>query len=319
MYLEADQFMHPVFREFYSERDVIIEEASLDVNDPDEQLWEALYGAAFTAHPRGRPILGWTSDIELALRTDMEAHFRKYYAPNNCQITIVGDVNAAEVFDFAAMYFGDWQSRPVDNRITVIEPEQKGIRRARVEFDAEPSLLLGFQAPVVPHPDAYVLKIITNILSMGRASRFYRSIFETQGLTMSPPWSGAPEGRDVDVLLIGAEPKSPRTAEEVERAILAELKRLKTEPVTEWELERVRNSIRMSRIQWLTSNEWLAVGIADGFALRGDWQTLFADYDRMLAVTAEDIMRVANKYFRENNLTVAELIPTTDETPPDSE
>ena len=130
---------------------------------------------------------------------------------------------------------------------------------------------------------------------------------------MYSPWAGYPEGRNVDIFLIGAEPKSPHTTVEVENAILAEIEKFKTEPVTKWELERVRNSLRMSQIRALTSNEWLAYNIADGFAMRGDWRVMFDDYDRLMAVTADDVMRVAYKYFTVKNMTVGTLVSTNEE------
>jgi len=146
------------------------------------------------------------------------------------------------------------------------------------------------------------------ILSGGRTSRFYRSIFEKQQLTQGDPRAGAPEGRYDDTFTIYARPKAPHTSAEVETAIYAELDRLKNEPVTEWELERVRNQIRASKWGQLRSNYSLAFTLSGAYVERGDWRTVMTDFDRLLAITPEDIQRVANKYFVQTNRTVATIV-----------
>ncbi len=309
MYIEADRFQNPVFREFYSEKEVVTEEKRNWDNNPGAVFRQSLLKTAFNAHPYGRPILGWMSDIKLTLRTDMEEHFKRYYAPNNCQLTIVGDVDAKKVFKLVEKYFNSWQPSKVADEMTVIEPEQTGERKVMVEFDAEPRLMIGYHVPVEPHPDAYALTMIDYILSSGRTSRFHKSIFVEQGLTASAPssWRG-PGDRYPNLFMINATPKSPHTTEEVEAAILAEIEKLKDEGVTQRELERVRNRFKMSQITRLGSNIWLAFTLSSSFVDRGDWRAVLDDFDRLMAVTTEDVQRVAKKYFTTKNRTVATLI-----------
>ena len=309
LYLEADRFTNPVFREFYSEKNVVMEEKRMHMDEPGGLLWETFMSTAFRAHPYGRPIIGWLSDIELTLRTDMEEHFKRFYAPNNCQLTIVGDVNAKEIFKLAEKYFGDWKPSEVANEVTVVEPEQNGERRIQVEFDAEPRLAIGYHVPVVPHPDAYALTMIDYILSAGRTSRMYKSIFVEQGLTASSPSTGQePADRYPNLFYVEATPKAPHTTEEVETAILEEIEKLKDEPVTDRELERIRNRFKMYQLSRMGSNYALAFTISSAFVNRGDWRSVTEDFNRLEEVSADDIQRVAKEYFTAKNRTIATLV-----------
>jgi predicted Zn-dependent peptidase len=313
MYIESDRFQNPIFREFYSEKEVVTEEKEMYANQPGSIIYNTFMKTAFDAHPYGRPILGWKSDIELTLRTDMEEHFKRFYAPNNCQLTIVGDVDAKQVFKLAEQYFKSWKPSEVADEVTVDEPEQNGERRVTIEYDAEPRIMLGYHVPVEPHPDAYILSMISYILSSGRTSRFHKSIFVEQGLTASAPgsWRG-PDDRYPNLFTISATPKSPHTNEEVEAAILMEIEKLKVDGVTPRELERARNNFNMSEISRLGSNQWLAFALNNAYVNRGDWHTITEDLDRLMQVTQEDIQRVTNKYFTKKNKTVAVMIKPTE-------
>jgi predicted Zn-dependent peptidase len=168
--------------------------------------------------------------------------------------------------------------------------------------------------PTYPHPDAYALQVLRSVLAGGRTSRFYTSIYEEQGLTRESPgaWTG-PGDRLDPLFIIEADPKDPHTLEEVEAAIYDELERLKAEPVTSRELERIRNQQDAELVRALGSNIWLAFRVGMAASRRGDWRDLLRDVERRRAVTADDIMRVAGDYFTEENRTVGWLVETTGE------
>ena len=315
MYLESNRFKDPVFREFYNERDVVQEEYRQRSSNPGSKLYKRVLQTAFQTHPYSDPVIGNLSDIRLTLRSDMEEHFERYYAPNNCQLAIVGDVDANVVFKMAEKYFGPWKASEVAEEVTVIEPEQDGERRVKVEYQAEPRLIMAFHVPVAPHPDSYPLVMADYILSSGRTSRFYKSIFEEQQLTASAPgiWD-APGERYPNLMMFSATPKSPHTSEEVEEAILEELEKLKTEPISDRELEKVRNSFKKYQLNRMASNQWLAFSLSGVFVNRGDWRTITQDFERLMTVKPEDVQRVARKYFTAANKTVATLVkPETSE------
>ncbi|MBT3233501.1 MAG: insulinase family protein [Calditrichaeota bacterium] len=309
MFLEADRFKNPVFREFYSEREVIQEELAMYENSPGSFLFQKFVQAAFVSHPYGRPIIGWKEDIQLALRTEMDNHYHRYYGPNNCQMTIVGDVKAEEVFRLAEKYFSSWEMGEVAHEVTIKEEPQTGERRIEVEFKAEPQMIVGWHVPAAPHPDAYALEIMAQVLSSGRTSRFYKSIFEQQQISAGPPRASiGPGNRYPGIFFVFGSPNGAHSNEDLEAAVYIELEKLKTDVVAEREMERIFNNYKSRQLRKLRSNQWLAFSLSRGFTNTGDWSSSIREYQRVLEVTPEDIKRVANKYLTKTNRTVAYLV-----------
>ena len=311
MLLESDRMANAVFREYYTERDVVMEELRMSQNEPEDVLYYAFMSTAYTASMYGAPVLGYESDVRMITRNDLQEYFDSHYAPNNAVAIFSGDVTAEQVERLAKKYFGRVPRGEDLPALTTQEPKQQGERRVIVKQDAKPTLMIGYHIPTTPHPDSYPLEALQSILSGGRTSRFYRSIYEEQGLTRDAPsaWSG-PGMRLDPLLVIDADPKDPHTLAEVEAAILAELERIKTEPVEMRELERVWNQNEAMLVRALGSNVGLAFRVGMYAAMRDDWRALMDDLERLKQVTPEDIMRVANKYLTEENRTVAWLVET---------
>jgi len=309
MMLESDRMKDAVFREFYSERDVVMEERRLGENDPDSELWDVFAATAFQASPYGRPVVGWMSDLEMMTRQEVEAYFKQYYAPNNATAMLVGDIDPAEVEMLAKKYFGRIRAQTPPPAVVTVEPEQKGERRVVLEFDASPKLLIGYHVPVAPHPDAYALEVLMAVLGQGRTSRFYKKIYEELELTSSPPGVGAEPGSKLpNLLAIVAEPRHPHTTEEVEQAIYEEIEVIKQEPPTERELQRLRNRIDAQMVRSLGSNYGIAFQLGFSELIRGSWRTYLEDMERVKAVTPEEVSAVAAKYLTPSNRTVATLV-----------
>ncbi len=311
MLMESDRLANAVFREYYTERDVVMEELRMGLNDPEGVLYDSFMSTAYTASMYGVPVVGWASDVSMITRKDLQNYYDNYYTPNNAVGLFAGDVTVEDVKKFAEKYFGPIPGGADLPALTTREPEQQGERRVVVKQDAKPTLMIGYHIPAMPHPDAYPLEVLQSILSSGRTSRFYKHIYEEKGLTRGAPdaWSG-PGNRLDPLLVIGADPKDPHTLEEVEAAIYEELERVKTEPVTERELERVWNENEASLVRALGSNVGLAFRVGMYAAMRGDWHALLDDMERIKQVTPDDIMRVANKYLTEENRTVGWLVET---------
>lgn len=314
MLMESDRLANAVFREYYTERDVVMEELRMSQNDPEDVLYYSFMSTAYTASQYGIPVLGWMSDLKTLTRADLQAYYDRFYTPNNALGVFVGDVDAGDVEKLAKKYFGPIERGQELPALTTREPEQQGERRVVVKQDAKPSLLIGYHVPAMPHPDAYPLRAAEAILSEGRTSRFYRNIFEEKGLTRGSPsmWVGPGERLD-PLLTIEADPKEPHTLEEVEAALLEELERLKTEPVKIRELERLWNRSEAELVHALGSNVGLAFRVGLAAATRGDWRVVLTDRERLREVTPDDIMRVANEYFTEENRTVGWLVETAGE------
>ncbi len=232
MLIESDRMANPVFREFYTERDVVMEELRMGLNDPEGVLYDSFMSTAYTASQYGVPVVGWASDVSMITREDLQNYFDANYAPNNAVGFFAGDVDLEVVKVLAEKYFGTIPRGQDLPALTTKEPEQQGERRVVVKQDAKPSLMIGYHVPANPHPDSYALGALQSILSGGRTSRFYKGIYEEQGLTRDAPSAWIGPGDRLDPLFaISAEPKDPHTLEEVEAAIMQELERVKTEPV----------------------------------------------------------------------------------------
>ena len=317
MDLESDRMEKPIFREFWSERDVIMEERRLSENDPDEALDEAFNSVAFTASPYRWPVVGWMSDLQTVDRKELDEYHRMFYAPNNAICMIVGDVKLADVQKMAKKYFEAIPSQSAPPRVETREPEQKGERRIVLEHAANPKLMIGYHKPVYPDPDAVVFSVLESVLGGGRTSRLYKTVYEEKQLTASPPDVYVGPGDRYDNLLeITAEPRHPHTLEEVEKAITEEVDKLKTEPVTDRELQRVKNQIDANMIRSLGSNIGIAFQIGFGQMFYGDYHTMFRNIERTKQVTAEDVRRVAEKYLTQKNRTVAYRVQILEEKKP---
>lgn len=306
MLLESDRMEKPIFREFWSERDVIMEERRLSENDPDETLGEAFYSVAFTASPYKWPVVGWMSDLQTIDRKELQKYHDMNYAPNNAIGIVVGDVSVEQVKKLAEKYFGSIPAQPAPPRLETREPEQRGERRVVLEHTANPKLMIGFHKPIYPNPDAEPLAVLESILAGGRTSRLYKTVYEEKQLVAEEPrvYDGPGERYD-NLMVIEALPRAPHTLEEVEQAILEEIEKIKKEPVTERELQRVMNQIDANMTRSLGSNLGIAFQIALGQLYYGDYRANFRSIERMKKVTAADIQRVANEYLKESNRTVA--------------
>ena len=312
MSLESERFLEPVFREFYKEKQVILEERRLRTdNSPIGAMVEQFLETAFTASPYGRPIIGYAEDLENIERQDVERFFDRYYAPSNLTMAVVGDVDPQEVIRLAEVYFGRYPARPAAPPAQAEEPPQEAPREFTLALPTEPWYLEGYHRPSGTHPDSVVYDLIERILSNGRTSRLFRQLVETQQVALSAQGvSGFPGDKYDNLMLFFALSAPDRSLDEVAAALQAELERLKAEPVSATELERVKTQARAQRLRSLKSNQGMANLLAEYEVKTGDWQNLFFELDAIAAVTPADIQRVARETFQPNNRTIGRLVST---------
>jgi predicted Zn-dependent peptidase len=315
--IESDRMANPVLREFYKERGVVMEERRLRNDDsPAGSLYETFTSAAFRAHQYGVPTIGWESDILSLTPAATEAFFKTYYGPGRATIGIVGDIDPKEVITLIENTFGKIPPSPPPPPIVTVEPPQRGERRVEVEFDAEPSLAIGFHKPGLGHPDDYVFDVIDELLTDGPTSRLYSKLVRESRLAASVSSdANYPGVRSPNLFVISATPLAPHSTAEVEAAILAELERLKKEPVSSKELERIINNLDADMVRALRSNSGLASQLALYQTVADDWRYVLKARDKIAAVTPADIQRVAAQYFTKTNRTVATLVRKTGSKP----
>lgn len=306
-WLESDHLSNPVLRGFYEERDTVLEERRMRSEDnPGGLLWEEFICAMFKAHPYHRPIIGWRSDVESLKRKQVEDYFKRFYAPNNAIAVIVGDVNTDEVIRLMKRYFEAIPAGTPVAPITTIEPEQFGERRVTVELDAQPVLIIGYKGTTIGQKDDYVFDIISNILSEGRTSRFYKKLVLAKKMCLNIDAFNSAQ-KDVGFFGVYATPQAPYTTAEVEQAVYEELELLKKEPVTDKELQRAKNNLEVGFLRGLNSNDGMAERIG-GNEISSSWRYLLDWLPNCQKVTAQDIMDAANKYFVPTKRTVGTMV-----------
>jgi predicted Zn-dependent peptidase len=312
MLLESDRFRNPVLREFYKEKNVVMEERRLRTEtQPTGKLLEDFLAIAYKAHPYGQPVIGHMSDLESISRAEAEAFFKKYYSPGNLTIAVVGDVDPKSVREMAEKYFSSVPSGPKPDPVETVEPQQQGERRVTIEDPAQPFVLIGYHKPSVNHPDNAVFDALTDIVGVGRTSRLYRSLVRDKAIAMDASgFPGLPGAKYPNLFLFYAVPAQGHTNQECEEALYAEIDKLKTNLVTPEELQKAKTRARADLIRQLDSNSGLAQQLAHYEVITGNWRNLFRQLERIDRVTAEDIQRVAKTYFISTNKTVGTITTT---------
>ncbi|HEX6096308.1 MAG TPA: pitrilysin family protein [Thermoanaerobaculia bacterium] len=308
-FMESERFRHPVQRQFYKERDVVFEERRMRIeSSPFGRLSEQFLAAAFIAHPYGFSGVGWPSDLHSFSATDADVFFRKYYVPANMVLAIVGDVNPAEAWPVIEKYFGRLPKAPAPEALRVVEPPQIGERTVTLREQSQPIYMEGYHRPASTHPDSAVYDVLAMLLSSGRTSRLYKTLVRDQKIAaVAAGFNGNPGEKYPNLFTFYAVPTPGHTPDEMAAAIRAELEKIKAEEVTAEELQSVKTRVKAGLIRQLTGNSGLALQLAIYQTLQGDWRELFREVERIDAVTAADVKRVANATFMDNNRTVAKL------------
>ncbi len=304
--LESDRMMHPVMREFYKERNVVMEERRMRTDSsPTGRLVEQFLGTAFMANPYHRPTIGYASDLQSFSATDAAEFFKQHYVPSNMVIGLVGDLDPAKVFPIIEEYFGRLPTTPKPTELSTVEPPQNSVREVTLHDPSQPFYLEGYHRPSYLAPDDVVYDAISDILSNGRTSRLFRSLVRDQKIAAAAAgFTGFPGIKYSHLFAFYAVPLPGHTTEEMQKGIREQIEKLKTQDVTDEELQMFKTRTRADLIRGLASNEGLAQQLATYQMRYGDWRELFRYLDRVDKVTKADIRRVANQVFADSNRTV---------------
>ncbi len=309
-WMESDRLLNPVFRQFYKERDVVLEERRMRTDDsPGGKLYEALLASAFWAHPNRLPIIGWPSDLAQLSVSDVREFYKAHYRPDNMVVSLIGDLEPEQVRSTLEKYFGRIPAATSDLReVSVREEKQEGARESTVYFDAEPRFALAYHKPVYPlHKDDLHFGVLHGVLSEGRSSIFYRELVKEKQLASSVSSSEAPGERFPNLFFVWASPRHGVGNEKLITAVDEILERLKTEAVPQKDIDAAKKRIRVDILNTLASNSGLARTLAHAELLWGDWEVLFEMYDTMLSTTSDDLKRLAQTYFTPANRTLVRL------------
>lgn len=304
-WLESQRFSDPVFREFYKERDVVMEERRLRTEStPFGRLDVEFNGAAWLAHPYGRPVIGWRSDVTTFTMTMAQEFFKKHYGAKNLVCVVVGDIDPADVKQMAEKYLTRIPPGEKSLPVVTVEPPQNGERRVILEDAGQPVLRIGWHVPQVSHPDTEPLNALATILGGGRTSRLYKRLVKQDRIATTVFTDDGAE-KYPGLFELFAVPVRGKTAEDIEPVIYDEInKLLTTDPLTEDELNKYKTGAKAGFIRGLNSDGGMAGQLAYYELYFGSWHELFRQPDRIDAVTLDDVKRVAAQYLTKKNRTV---------------
>ncbi len=307
--MESERLISPVLREFYLERNNVLQERLMHYDSIGTGLiYEKFMATALIAHPYRHPIIGWRSNIPFLSIEDVRKFYRDYYVPSRMTITVVGMQDNEQTFAVIEKYFGVLEERPDPEPVTVREPKQIGERRFAMNFEANPYLMIGWHKPAFPSGDDLTCDVISEMLTGGKSSRLYRALVLDRKIASSiSAWNGAPGSRYDNLFVLFAAPRPPHTPEELERAVYEEMDRFFGD-VSEAELNKVVNGIESGMVFGLETNKGIARLLSYYQTLYGDWKYA-ADYLAMIKkVTIRDVKSMKEKYFSGSNRTVGMLL-----------
>ncbi|RKZ17671.1 insulinase family protein [bacterium] len=309
-YLESERFQNPVMREFYTERDVVIEERRMRTDSsPIGRLLEEFLAAAYLGHPYGRPVVGYRSDLDEFTRAEAMELYQTYYVPSNIVIGMAGDVDPEEVREYAEKYFGDWKAGPVPPRVRTIEPEQRGERRVVIRDPGQPFLLMAYHKPAGDHEDSPAYDVLTTLLANGRSSRLHSRLVKDEKKAVAVgAITQIPGEQYPGLVLTFVVPSKGVGAGECEAAVLEEIDAIATNGVDADELAGVKTRMKADFVRQARSNIGMLRGLVGEEVLWGDWRAALAYPFEIDAVTSEDLQRIAQETFVESNRTVGYII-----------
>jgi zinc protease len=310
--LEADRMRHLLLdpREVEAERKVVMEERRTRTeDDPIGGLAELFNLVAFSAHPYRLPTVGLAEDIGRLTASDLRLWYDTYYRPNNAIVVVVGDFRAPELLQKIRTQFESIPRGPEPPPVAVTEPEQRGERRVWLRREAQlPVVFLGYPAPNHRSADAYALEVLSAVLSGGRTSRLYRRLVYEERIALEAGGDYSRLTLDADTFTFYVTVLPDRTVEEAERALGGEVERLRTELVSEEELQRAKNQIEAGHL-FAQDSVFSRSATLARHQLLGDWRLRDAYLPGIRAVTREDVRRVAERHLVAERRTTAILVP----------
>jgi zinc protease len=311
--LEADRMANALLGETYfePEKKVIQEERRLRTEDnPASALGEVSGAAAYMIHPYRRPVIGWMSDIQNLTRQDLVDHYKLYYAPNNAFIVMTGDFSAPEMLAKIKAAFGQIPRGAEPPKVQAEEPPQRGERRVTLKKEAElPFVLMYYHTPNLMSPDNYALDVLSVVLAGGRSSRLYHDLVYQKRLVRSIDADYNGVSIDPSVFSVTAQLMPGKDPGEIEREIDLLLEKVKSEMISERELQKAKNQIEAAFVFAQDSIFGQAMKIGYYEAV-GGWRLMDQYLDGIQKVTRQDVQRVAKQYLARDRRTVGVLIPT---------
>ena len=305
---ESERLARPVARQFYKERDVVLEERRSRYEDsPSGKLYEKLLGQAFLQHPYRHPVIGYESDIRsLQPRHVLDLH-KEYYVGSNIVVAVVGDMEFEEALPTLKKYFGRIPSGKRPEQPTVVEPPQEGERNFSITFDASPVFFAGYKKPIYPDPREPALTLFLEIAMGSRVAPLYKEIVLNKKMASSLGYFEAPGDMFPNLVIMYGEPIKPFTNEQLLTKFDQELEKVISKPISEKELQIAKRGVMKGALVGMKSNMGLARELADIEQKFGSWRVLLEWYKQMLQVTPEQAQQAAKEILQNDQRTVGFL------------
>ena len=303
-WMESERLFRPVFREFYAERDVVFEERRMRTEStPLGKFQESLEALFWESHPYGWPVIGWPSDIPSISKAQADEFYSIYYAPQNITLVLVGDFKVEEAEGLCERYFGRIpRGKKRIPEVVTSEVAQKVEKRMNAEAETNPQVDILWHSPAAGHPDARALKVLAAVLS-GRSGRLHKSLVLDKKLATTA-FAQQMSRKYAGMFNVGGESKDTKTPDDVENGIYDEINRLKSELVSDRELQKVKNNFAAMAVRRTSSNFHMLLQLIQYEGV-DSWKAINTEIPNILEVEAEDIQRVARKYLIKENRTVA--------------
>jgi len=308
--LEGARMSHPVFREFYKERDVVYEERRMRYeSSPQGRLFLEFTNAAFTAHPYGFGGIGFPSDLTTFSRKQGEDYFRRNYVAKNMVVAVVGDVTIDELQNDATRYFADLSSAPKPPPVATVEPAQHAERRVLLEDPGQPFIMIGWHVPAVSDPSYPAYEALSDLLAGGDYARLIKTLVkEKRVATQIDSGPGFPGEKYPSLFVLFVTPAAGQDPMKVEQEVYAALDDVRKHPFTAEELEGYKVRVKAQRIASVEANADLASSLAQAQTLQGDWREFFRDQERVQSLTVPQLMDAMNSSFVRSNRTVGMIV-----------
>lgn len=307
---ESERLLTPVLRQFYQERDVVMEERRMRYDDsPDGKMYELLLGTSYMMHPYRTPVIGYEHDLRNLTAAATEEFRKQFYVPNNIVVSVVGDIDVERDFPLIEKYFGRLPAGVEPPRPQVVEPSQQGQREVVLKAFAAPQAYLAYRKPNFPHPDDPPLGVMAELLVGSRSSPLYKYLVEEKKVVSSIDHDEAPGTAYPNLLIFAGVPKAPAGNEAFIKAFDEKLEDFKKNLVDVELLEIAKRDMAMDYLMHLQSSLDLAKSFASAELLHGGWSAVITWYESAMAVSPQDIQGVAREYLKRDNRTISKIEP----------
>lgn len=306
--MESLRLKYPVLRQFYQERDVVIEERRMRYEvDPLGKLYELLLGIAYVRHPYHNPVIGYEQDIRSLTATKLDDFRKRYYVPSNMAVGLVGDIDAISDLETVKKYFGDIPAVDAPEAPQIIEPKQEGERQIVVKAKAQPKVIIAYKKPASVDPRDPAISLMNEILAGSEVSPLYVELVKKRQIVSEIAADEEPGSMYPNLFMFLAEIKSPHDTTQFSNAFDLVIKNFKKYGPTEAQLERAKRSIGVSYLDRMKSNQSLATELASAELLYGNWKIYFDWYEKVMNVTVAEVKEAAAAFLNEDTRIVATI------------